>query len=236
MGFKWHCPFCNENATIRDEQQRKTEYFRLTPSDRLFSVVTEFIDCPNPDCKNYTFGIALNRGSMISSGIPGTTAFYLKEIIGEWHLIPPSEAKAFPDYIPKPILDDYREACLIRDASPKASATLSRRCLQGAIRDFWGVVKGRLIDEIDGIKDKCDPLTWEAIDAVRKIGNIGAHMEKDVNLVIDVDPNEAGLLIGLIETLFNDWYVNKHQREEGLKKIVEIGKKKEGQQKAGKDS
>jgi len=38
-----------------------------------------------------------------------------------------------------------------------------------------------------------DPLTWEAIDAVRKLGNIGAHMEKDINVIVDVDPEEAEL-------------------------------------------
>ena len=71
-----------------------------------------------------------------------------------WNLIPPSSAKAFPDYVPKPIRDDYLEACLIRDLSPKASATLSRRCLQGMIRDFWGIKKTRLVDEIEAVKDK----------------------------------------------------------------------------------
>ena len=42
----------------------------------------------------------------------------------------------------------------------------------------------------------------DAIDAVRKIGNIGAHMERDINLIVDIDPNEAAILIGLIELLF----------------------------------
>jgi hypothetical protein len=137
-------------------------------------------------------------------------------------MIPSSEAVVFPDYVPKAILDDYSEACLIRDLSPKASATLSRRCLQGIIRDFWRVSKARLVDEIEAIKDKVDPLTWDAIDAVRHIGNIGAHMEKDINVMIDVDPQEAGLLIGLIETLIKDWYVLRHQRTEHLRAIVEL--------------
>jgi hypothetical protein len=41
------------------------------------------------------------------------------------------------------------------------------------------MVKGRLIDEIEAWKGLTDPLTWEAIDALREIGNSGAHMEKD---------------------------------------------------------
>jgi hypothetical protein len=136
-----------------------------------------------------------------------------------WRLIPDSSAKVFPSYIPKPLLDDYREACLIRDLSAKASATLARRCLQGIIRDFWKVSKPRLVDEIEAIKDQLDTTTWEAIDSVRKVGNIGAHMEKDINLVIDVDPNEAQLLIELIETFFDEWYIARHDREERMKKV-----------------
>jgi hypothetical protein len=45
------------------------------------------------------------------------------------------------------------------------------------IRDFWSVKAGRLVDEIDAIKGNLDSVTWDAIQAVRKMGNIGAHME-----------------------------------------------------------
>ena len=69
------------------------------------------------------------------------------------------------------------------------------------------------MEEIEAIKGNTDPLTWDAIDAVRKIGNIGAHMEKDINIIVDVDPDEAQLLIELIEILVKEWYIAKHQRE-----------------------
>jgi hypothetical protein len=149
-------------------------------------------------------------------------------------LIPPSSAKVFPDYVPEPIREDYVDACKISDLSLKASATLSRRCLQGMIRNFWGISKARLIDEIEAIEDKTDKLTWEAIDSVRKIGNIGAHMEKDINVIVDVDPEEAQLLIGLIELLVKDWYVTKHDREERLKAIAGISAAKAAAQTAPK--
>lgn len=124
-------------------------------------------------------------------------------------------------------MDDYNEACLIQDLSPKASAALSRRCLQGIIRDFWKVTPGKLIKEIEQIKDKVEELTWKAIDAVRSVGNIGAHMEKDVNLIVDIEPNEAERLINLIEILLKDWYIAKHDRELRLSELVQLGKDKE---------
>jgi hypothetical protein len=138
-----------------------------------------------------------------------------RELFGEqlqsWRLIPESSAVPQPDYIPEPLRADYYEACRIRDLSPKASATLARRCLQGMIRDFCGIAKGTLDAEIKALKDAVDAdkaprgVTHESVDAVdhvRRIGNIGAHMEKDINLIIDIDPDEAQILIGLIETLF----------------------------------
>jgi hypothetical protein len=98
-------------------------------------------------------------------------------------LLPPSSAKPQPDCIPKPIRDDYYEACAIRDLSPKASATTIRRCLQGMIRDFCGISKKRLIDEINELRTYIQngkapagvqPDTIVAIDQVRELGNIGA--------------------------------------------------------------
>ena len=152
------------------------------------------------------------------------------EVVGNdllnWSLRPASAARSYPDYIPAPLRQDYEEACAIRDISPKASATLSRRCLQGIIRDYWDITKPRLIEEIAALQSITDPLTWSAIDAVRSIGNIGAHMEKDINLIIEVDPKEASMLIGLIETLFKDCYIARHQREEHLKAITEVAETK----------
>jgi hypothetical protein len=182
--------------------------------------------CSNPKCKRFILSASLAR----YTSTPAGPRIGPPEQV--WSLVPPSAAKTFPDYIPRPIVEDYTEACLIKDLSPKASATLSRRCLQGMIRDFWNIQKARLIDEIAELRERLDPLTWGAIDAVRGVGNIGAHMEKDINLIIDVDPMEAAKMIGLIELLVDDWYIARHDREERLKAVVEIGEEK----KADKES
>lgn len=99
------------------------------------------------------------------------------------------------------------------------------------IRDFHGVVgKGNLLQEIKAIKDLVPTETWEAIDAVRQVGNIGAHMEKDINIIIDVEENEAKLLINLIEQLFDEWYVARHKRQEKLQAIKNIALDKKNAQ------
>lgn len=186
--------------------------------------ISVFVVCPNPECKEFTLSVLLfkammnpSMGSYLPSEFPPLAA---------WQLIPASEAKMYPDYVPKPVRDDYEEACLIRDLSPKASATLARRCLQGMVRDFWSVKKGRLQDEIEAIRDKVAPKTWQAIDAVRSVGNIGAHMEKDINVIVEVDPTEATMLIQLVEYLVEDWYVTDHERDRQLDNIIALGEAK----------
>jgi hypothetical protein len=218
----WTCPFCNQNATLTTTNiSSYSHHFNHKNKHGDLTVRTVVIVCPNSDCQEFTLRASLHETTTAPTG--HLAAGTLKN---EWQLIPASAAKVFPDYIPQPILNDYYEACLIRDLSPKASATLSRRCLQGIIRDYWKVSKARLIDEIEAIKDKVDPLTWQAIDAIRHVGNIGAHMEKDINLIIDVEPQEAGLLIGLIEMLIKDWYVARHERQERLKAVVKLSQDK----------
>ncbi len=138
---------------------------------------------------------------------------------------------------------DYYEACAIRDRSPKASATLARRCLQGMIRDFCNIRGGTLDWEIRELRRQVDAHeaprsvtleSVEAIDHVRKVGNIGAHMEKDINLIVDVDPGEAQALIELIELLFEEWYVERHERQKRLARVKEIREDKDATIKAGR--
>ncbi|MDH4270147.1 MAG: DUF4145 domain-containing protein [Dehalococcoidia bacterium] len=126
---------------------------------------------------------------------------------------------------------------MIRDLSPKASATLSRRCLQGIIRDFWrGKVKpGRLAREIEQLEGLVDDDTWQAIDGVRSVGNIGAHMEEDINVIVDVEPHEAQLLVELIEILLKEWYVARQQKRLHLEAIRKLSAEKESARKVERD-
>ena len=224
MSFSWCCPFCNHIAIIgEDNYSFKDFVFNDENKYGTQLIKAETITCPNPKCKEYTLTLSIYDYRYESTARPLPASVPRKT----WHLIPAAEIKIFPDYIPAAIIADYKEACLIRDLSPKASATLARRCLQGMIRDFWEIKKDRLIDEIKAIENKVDPTTWAAIDAVRKIGNIGAHMEKDINLIIDVEPSEAKLLIDLIETLINDWYIVRQKRQESMAEIIAAAKIKQ---------
>ncbi len=222
------CPFCNQVATITDSNTSYGSHtFDEANKDGDLGIKTEVVVCPNPSCREYMIVASLHKHKF-----NGSSWTLLKDPIEIWQLRPKSLSKPFPEYIPKPILDDYKEACLIVNDSPKASATLSRRCLQGIIRDFWKITKPKLFDAIKELEVKIDPSTWRAIDGVRSVGNIGAHMEKDIDLIVDVDPEEAKTLIGLIEFLLKDWYVLRHDREEHMQKVIDLAKQKADEKKA----
>jgi Domain of unknown function (DUF4145) len=212
----WRCPYCQQIATLLDENRSTdTHYFEKGNKDGSLALRTWVVVCPNTACREYTLSGALFKADYQGVNLKAVGAALL-----HWTLKPQSSARPFPDYIPEVIRKDYEEACLIRDLSPKASATLSRRCLQGIIRDFWGIAKARLKDEVDALQGKVDAPTWQAIDAVRSIGNIGAHMERDINLIVEVEPDEAAMLIGLLEVLMEEWYIRKHERDEHMQKII----------------
>lgn len=106
--------------------------------------------------------------------------------------------------------------------SPKASATISRRAVQQIIRDYWNVSKDRLYEEIQAIKSKLQPEIWEAVDALREVGNIGAHSEKDINVIVDVEPGEARALIRLVEILIEETYIARERRSQEIADVKEI--------------
>ena len=221
MDINFRCPYCDQPTTITGPNQfriwERIDINKSSLGDVGLSIYS--ITCPNPECNKLYLKVSLtdaqNNQSTRWSWMP-------KKILQEWKLLPESQAKVLPDYIPSSIKEDYYEACRIRDLSPKASATLARRSLQGMIRNFWGIKKPTLKAEIDALEKMVDPLTWEAIDSVREVGNIGAHMEKDVNIIIDIEPDEAQLLIELIEQLIEDWYVAKNEKEKRLKQIKDL--------------
>jgi len=228
VGDNWKCPYCGHAQVLSRSRvdQEWTEqavkgWEKGTPTVLVGSIV-----CANNDCRKLTL--------MAGLGIAGSAQVPFKS----WTLLPPSSARPQPDYIPQAIRDDYYEACAIRDLSPKASATITRRCLQGMIRDFCGISKRRLIDEIDELRERVatgqaplgvQPDTVGAIDDVRKIGNIGAHMKADINVIVNVDPNEAQILIELVELLFLEWYVARAARTERLGKLRSIAADKADQ-------
>jgi hypothetical protein len=235
--FSWTCPYCGQPTTITGPNYTY-DYKQIGTSQSKYAsrgMSWRAIACPNPSCKNLSLVVRLHRYGLPAGQDSGQYA--LREELLNWELMPRSGAKPWPDYSPSDIRKTYEEACLILKDSPRASAAMSRRCLQGIARDYWKIPeaqRGNLGAELSLIRDKVDEGTWDAIQAVRSVGDIGAHMEKDVNLIIDVQPQEAKLLVELIETLFEDWYVERYKRGTRNEKLKSLAKDKLQEKKDGK--
>ncbi|MBE5923955.1 MAG: DUF4145 domain-containing protein [Lachnospiraceae bacterium] len=217
-GFQ--CPYCNRIMSISNDTFRYYESnFRnisYPAKDNIeeSAINIYFYKCPN--CGEYIIN-AKGIGSKVEDvDVP---------------IRPLSAAKQYPEYIPKSIRQDYEEACAIVKLSPKASATLSRRCLQGMIRDYWEISEKNLYEEINSLKGKIQPDLWEAIDSLRQLGNIGAHMEKDINMIVDIDEDEADNLIKLIELLMKEWYINRAERTQLFASINKTNQNKQDERK-----
>lgn len=233
VNFNWTCPYCGNSQTVTDANWFSSREKILNPPAEFGPVAyhVESITCLNRECGRMTFGASLHK----REDNPYNNSYSISEVVQTWALLPESSAEPQPEFIPVAIRDDYYQACRIRDLSPKASATLARRCLQGMIRDFTKISKGRLIDEIRTLAELVEkgtapagvtPESVEAIDKVREIGNIGAHMEKDVDLIVDIEPGEAQVLIELIEMLFEEWYVARQVRAERLARVASVSAEK----------
>jgi Domain of unknown function (DUF4145) len=153
IGANWKCPYCGHAQVIADER-RDAHLSRLYVENWVEGKCGYHIDalvCANVECRKLSVEFAIVRRE---KDMPNTSRFGVAGTFQHWRLLPSSFAKPLPDYIPEPLRRDYEEACTIRDLSPKASATLIRRCIQGIIRDFCGIGKKRLIDEIKELRQR----------------------------------------------------------------------------------
>jgi hypothetical protein len=135
---------------------------------------------------------------------------------GDWRQVYPIGANRgpVPAEVPPTVAQDYVEACNVLPISAKASAALSRRCLQHMLRSH-GYEARDLAHEIGLLLAEADPLKAlprrlrDTIDTIRHFGNFAAHPNEDKATleIIDVEPEEAEWCLETIEELFEHFYV-----------------------------
>ena len=155
--------------------------------------------------------------------------------------------KPLPDYIDKKFLEDYNEACSVIDDSPKASAALSRRCLQNILREKATIKRfsktdgkyttekvssSDLYNEIQQVLDmgNLPSNISDGLDAIRAIGNFAAHPMKSANTgeIVNVEAGEAEWNLEVLESLFDYYFIqpkNIQDKKNALNvKLKSVGK------------
>jgi hypothetical protein len=135
--------------------------------------------------------------------------------------------------VPEEFAREYREACTVLVDSPKASAALSRRCLQRLLRLKAHVKPTNLAAEIQEVIDSGTLPSYiaESVADIRNIGNFTTYPIKSERTgeLVDVEPGEADWNLDVLEALFNFYFVQpaiiKKKREILNLKLKEADKK-----------
>jgi hypothetical protein len=228
--MSWVCPHCGTTATLRSNDQSFGTASAMIESARDsdgIAIRWLAVRCPSKTCGKFVLDIQTCFGSaekIHGSVRTGKVTPDSERLLGIGNVrIEPRVGLPLSKHVPQVVLQDYEEACLIKDLSPKASATLCRRALQGMIRDFWKVTKPKLHDELAAIKTECDPDLFDAMMSLKSIGNIGAHPEKDISLIVDIDGGEPDALLELLRILDKEWYVARFDRQARLAAVKQLG-------------
>jgi hypothetical protein len=125
--------------------------------------------------------------------------------------------------VPESIRADYQEAAEVLSFSPKASAALSRRCLQAALSKL-GFDGRDLSAQIDKAMKETPSYLAGQLDSVRNVGNFAAHPQKALNTgeILDVEPEEAAWNLDVLDLVFDFGFV---QPEIVKRKTAELNEK-----------
>jgi len=181
--------------------------------------------CTCPSCNKFI--------CYLDATVPVKTQSKIKTVEKRYLVRPKAMARAqIPKEVPDKYGNDYKEACIVLPDSPKASASLSRRCLQNLLREVTKIKPSHLSDEIQQVIDSENLPSYlsKSIDAIRNIGNFAAHPTKSEKAreIINVEPGEAEWSLDVIEGLFDFYFVQpakfKAKKENLNKKLMDAGK------------
>lgn len=183
-----------------------------------------------PECRNVIVLMNLGRATYDEYGnFAGLNDLAEVHSIRIW---PRYTIKSCPKEVPNELREDFLEACAVMDTSPKASAALSRRCMQQLLREYAKTnskeLSGQIREVIDNHVLSSD--LEEQLDAVRNIGNFAAHPQKDKSTgeILPVEPSEAEWNLEVLQDLFDHFFVKpallRKRKEELNKKLLAAGK------------
>ncbi len=148
----------------------------------------------------------------------------------EYVIWPLKGTRPIPQEVTGEIRSDYEEAVRVLNLSAKASAALSRRCLQNVLRDKANAQQRELSEQIDAVLPALPGYLQEIVDGIRITGNFAAHPTKSKSSgeIIPVEPGEAEWNLYVLDMLFDHYYVKpaqaKAQRDALNEKLAAAGK------------
>jgi Domain of unknown function (DUF4145) len=195
------CPHCTISI---HESWTGNEIFAEAVGETRWRVQIMFC----PECKE----------SILRFGQAQIGSNYVTEPKSWKQFYPSGSSRPVPADVPKDVANDYSEASLVMQLSPKASAALSRRCLQTVLRNA-GYTQKDLSKQIDAVLAESDARkalpsgVHMIVDTVRNFGNFAAHKITDQTTlqIISVEPAEAEYCLDVLDAVFDHYYVKPAQ-------------------------
>lgn len=211
------CPYCHIGFVKESETARESTVQSSINSYDGYTV--RLIFCPQ--CKRLVIVLEEGVYKVFLDGGFGEEE-YISDIKKESVIYPPSSIRyQIAEEVPAQYHKDFREANMLLDISPNASAALSRRCLQSILHHELKIKKYNLDQEIKEYLDTVKPPAQiaELIDVIRQIGNMSAHAWKNqiTGEIIGVDPAEAELSLSVLYYMFDYHFVQPKR----ARKIIE---------------
>jgi len=213
------CPYCNSNFSSDGIDcdyafpsfQRKTNFVNGAPVSikefKNIGIMSHYC----PECKRQIMWM-YEYDTNIGNNKP---AIEIRDYV---LLYPKRPQRIVNGQIPEIYAKDLSEALQILEISPKASAALSRRCLQSYIHEEERILKRNLEEEISKLiaKGELPKYIADDLDYIRSIGNFAAHPKKYENSgeIIEVEVGEAEWTAKTLEKLLVFHFAELAENEE----------------------
>jgi hypothetical protein len=220
-----NCPHCNKAVKI---DWQYNDPIKIVDKETAYFIIHE--TCPNCDDSIIYYSLCKYTKDVYYTINEDENGVF--DIVSEILIYPNRKEFEYIKLIPTKYVEDYNEAKEVISISPKASAALSRRLLQHILRGEFNIKEKSLSLEIGKFIQLQGIPTHiaEAVDAIRVVGNLAAHPEKEQNTgnIVNVEPGEAEWLIEVIEALFDFTFIQpqrlKKRKNELNEKLKSIGK------------
>jgi hypothetical protein len=201
-----NCPYCTITMSpVRDRMSLGGSMFW---TDQGMQARVEAVGCP--ECKGAF--LLHTHYETLDGREPGTATWHDLDSAVLWPRV--STRQPVPVEVPEPYASLTREAGLILTDSPRASAALSRRCLQQLLREKAGATSASrpdLFNEIEwALQNASLPSHLEeGLHELREIGNMAAHPNKSTATgdYLEVEPGEAEWALDVLDGLLDFYFV-----------------------------
>ena len=194
------CDKCNEASTME---------FEPFTQDLQFNVVTGMLTCGY--CDNSWKVWLMEPGEMRDTGMSRWKEIWISPPLRD------EEVELPPEVDDEDFRDVFKEAALTLETSPRASAMLSRYCLQKLLREKAKVKEHNLHQEIDKAAKDLPSYLSENLYTIKEIGNCASHPDDEIP---KIEKYQAEWVLKVLRQLF-DFYLVEPARSQEMRSIFQ---------------